>query len=78
MLGCTGGAVMRTLRNALNPLSTGFTRWWCHSGLRALLRGQPRDFYRRGPVHLEPMDPQVRQARIDAIERILADRGNRD
>lgn len=62
---------MRALRNALNPVSTAFSRWWCHSSLRAVLRGKPRNFYRRGPVQMAPMDPGVRQARIEAIERVL-------
>lgn len=61
---------MRAVRNALNPLSTGFSRWWCHSSLRAILRGKPRNFGRPGPTRSEPMDPQVRPSRIDAIEQI--------
>jgi hypothetical protein len=64
---------MRALRNAVNPFSTALTRWWCHSGLRALLRGKPR-VCRRAPPPIEPMDPEVRRARIDAIERVLGDR----
>jgi hypothetical protein len=68
---------MRTLRNAMNPVSTAFSRWLCHSSLRALASGKPLNYYRRrgpplaGPVPSAPMDPVVRQARIDEIERIL-------
>ena len=67
---------MRTLRNAVNPVSTAFSRWWCHSSVRALASGKPWNYYRRrrrplaGPARSAPMDPQVRQARIDAIERV--------
>jgi hypothetical protein len=79
---------MGTLRDAVNPFSTAFSRWWCHSSLRAIASGKPRDFYRRrgpavrrtgwrGPVASEPMDPARRQDRINAIERALAsDRGD--
>ena len=74
---------MRALRNSVNPFSTAFSRWWCHSSLRAIASGKPRDFYRRrgpalrrtgwrGPVASEPMDPAVRQDRIAALERALA------
>ncbi len=68
---------MRTLRNAVNPVSTAFSRWLCHSSLLALASGKPWNYYRRrgrplaGPVPSAPMDPQVRPARIDAIERVL-------
>jgi hypothetical protein len=41
---------MGALRNAVNPFSTAFSRWWCHSSLRAIAGGKPRNFYRsRGP-----------------------------
>jgi hypothetical protein len=73
---------MRALRNAVNPFSTAFSQWWCHSSLRAIASGKPRNFYRRGPalrrsgwrgpVASEPMDPAVRQDRIAALERTLA------
>lgn len=72
---------MRTLRNALNPVSTAVSRWWCHSRLRALANGKPWNYYQRrgrppaGPTRNAPMDPQVRQARIEAIERILGPGG---
>jgi hypothetical protein len=66
---------MRALRNAVNPLSTAFSRWWCHSRLRAIASGKPRHFYRQRlparPVPAPPLDPAVRQARIDATERVL-------
>jgi hypothetical protein len=66
---------MRALRNAVNPFSTAFSQWWCHSSLRAIASGKPRGFYRQRrparPVPAPPMDPAVRQARIDEIERVL-------
>ena len=41
---------MGALRNAVNPFSTAFSQWWCHSSLRAIAGGKPRNFYRsRGP-----------------------------
>jgi hypothetical protein len=72
---------MRTLRNVLNPVSTAVSRWWCHSSPRALASGKPWNYYRRrgrplaGPARSALMDPQVRQARIEAIERILGPGG---
>jgi len=66
---------MRALRNAVNPFSTAFSRWWCHSSLRAIASGKPRDFSRRGRRPAGPvpaMDPAVRQDRIAALERALA------
>jgi hypothetical protein len=66
---------MGVLRNAVNPFSTAFSRWWCHSSLRAMASGKPRDFYRQRlaarPVPAPPLDPAVRQARIGEIERVL-------
>ena len=66
---------MGVLRNAVNPFSTACSRWWCHSSLRAIASGKPRDFYRHRlparPVAAPPMDPAARQARIDEIERVL-------
>ncbi len=80
--------MMRPLRNAINPLSTGFTRWWCRSDLRAVLDGRPRGSYKRlvsrrpapmrpldGTVPMPPMAESVRLARIAAIERLM---GNDD
>ena len=66
---------MGALRNAVNPFSTAFSRWWCHSSLRAIARGKPAGFYRQRkparPVRSAPLDPAVRQARIDAIDEVL-------
>jgi hypothetical protein len=68
--------MLRSLRNAANPLSTGLSRWWCRSDLRAALDGKPRGTYKRlMPGHRDPMpamDEGVRRARIAAIERIMA------
>jgi hypothetical protein len=67
--------MLRAIRNAINPLSTGFTGWWCHSDVRAILNGKPRGAYRRRGLRrgdpIPPMDKAVRQARIAAIERIM-------
>jgi hypothetical protein len=66
---------MRALRTAVNPFSTGFSRWWCRSDLRSLLNGKPLGTYKRlsprRPVPLPPMEESVRLARIAAIERIM-------
>jgi hypothetical protein len=68
--------MLRSLRNAVNPLSTGFSRWWCRSDLRAALDGKPRGTYKRlmsrRPIPMPAMDESVRRARIAAIERIMA------
>ena len=67
---------MGVLRNAVNPFSTAFSRWWCHSSLRATGQRQaprllPAATCRPGRYAAPPMDPAVRQARIDEIERVL-------
>jgi hypothetical protein len=31
--------IRRRVSAAVNPVSTGFTRWWCHSAVRHLLTG---------------------------------------
>lgn len=63
--------MVRILRSAMNPLSTAFAGWWCHSSLRALLTGRPLGARRRRPGPSGPMDPDIRQARIAAIEQAL-------
>ena len=65
---------MGALRDAVNPFSTAFSRWWCYSSLRAIGHGKPAGFYRQRParsVPMRPLDPDVRQARIDAIDQVL-------
>jgi hypothetical protein len=79
---------MRVLRNAVNPFSTGFTRWWCRSDLRALRNGKPRGTYkglaprRAGqprPLNgtAPPADPAVMRARAAAIDRLMAEQENK-
>lgn len=67
--------MLRPLSDAINPFSTGFTRWWCHSDLRAVVNGKPRGAYKHRGVRpgdpVPPMDEAVRRARIAAIERIM-------
>jgi hypothetical protein len=67
--------MLRSLRKAINPLSTGFTRWWCRSNVRATLDGKPRGTYKRlmprPRAPMPTMDESVRRARIAAIERIM-------
>jgi hypothetical protein len=67
--------MLRSLRNAANPISTGLSRWWCHSSLRARLRGKPQRARAPQRRNMPPptMDERVRQERIAAIERILRD-----
>jgi hypothetical protein len=66
---------MGALRNAVNPFSTAFSRWWCHSSLRAIGRGKPAGFYRQRPparpVPAPLLDPAVRRTRADAIDEVL-------
>jgi hypothetical protein len=64
--------MLRSVRAAINPFSTGVTRWWCHSDLRAVLSGRPPGAYKRRVVPRGPMDESVRRARIAAIERAMA------
>jgi hypothetical protein len=71
--------MLRSLRNAVNPISTGLTRWWCQSSLRARLRGRPLPASARAQIRrrrtgpFPPMDEHVRRQRIAAIERVLGD-----
>jgi hypothetical protein len=71
---------MPRLRNAMNAFSTGFTRWWYHSSLRAVLNGSPRGAPRRLAARRRRRDgafprlgERVNRERIAAIERILAE-----
>jgi hypothetical protein len=45
--------IRRRVNAAVNPVSTAFTRWWCHSALRHMLTGygptaRQRRLIRRG------------------------------
>lgn len=44
---------MKSLRRALNPLSTAFTEWWCASALRARLQGAPRHRGHTGRIQVQ-------------------------
>jgi hypothetical protein len=70
--------VERRLRAAVNPLSTGLNRWWCHSAVRHLLTGYGPTRRQRavmhgrmtqGTVHA-PSAEQMR-ARAAAIDELL-------
>ena len=77
--------IRRRVNAAVNPLSTAFTRWWCHSALRHLLTGhgptarQRRLIRRATPVtsqetpatNFPPSAPQM-DARRKAIDDLLA------
>jgi|HubBroStandDraft_3_1064219.scaffolds.fasta_scaffold772235_2 hypothetical protein len=72
---------MRRLRNAINPFSTGFTRWWCHSSVRAILNGNPRGASRRlarrrrAGREFPFLDERVNRERAAAIDRLIAEEG---
>lgn len=62
----------RRLRDAVNPLSTSATRWWCHSALRRRLTGHgPKAGQRRRVRHAAgtPSAEQMR-ARRAAIDQL--------
>ena len=69
--------IRRRVRDAVNPLSTSFARWWCHSALRHMLTGygptaRQRQLMRRrtiGPGST-PSAEQM-QARRRAIDELL-------
>ena len=67
--------VERLVRNALNPFSTSFARWWCQSGRHTWLS---RTIAVPGPgeelpdVHALHVPTQSMAARRDAIDAVLA------
>jgi hypothetical protein len=42
--------IERRIRDAVNPLSTSATRWWCHSALRRRLTGHGPAARQRRPA----------------------------
>jgi DNA-directed RNA polymerase specialized sigma24 family protein len=73
--------VERLVRNALNPYSTSFARWWCRSGrstwLGRLRRpgaavAEPSQVGELAPVQELHVPTQSMAARRDAIDAVLA------
>ena len=74
--------ISRRVRDAVNPMSTAFTRWWCHSALRHMLTGYgPTPRQRRLLRHGErgtivTPSPEQMEARRRAIDNLLAPNRN--
>jgi hypothetical protein len=77
--------IQRRVRAAVNPVSTAFTRWWCHSVLRHLLTGhgltaRQRRLARRGAPVMRRWTPgtavtpsaEQMEARRRAIDDLLS------
>jgi hypothetical protein len=72
--------IARRVRNAVNPVSTAATRWWCHSVTRRRLTGHG-PAARRWRLIRSGMAPSLsreastarpeREARAAAIDRLL-------
>ena len=69
----------RRVREAVNPVSTAATGWWCHSALRHMLTGygltaRQRRFIRHGMTRGAGARPPAAQmtARAAAISQLLA------
>jgi hypothetical protein len=57
----------RRVRATINPVSTAFTRWWCHSAMRYMLTGygpkaRQRRLMRRGVIEGADSTASVEQA----------------
>jgi hypothetical protein len=68
----------RRVRGAVNPVSTGLTRWWCRSAMRHMLTGygptaRQRRLIRRGMIRGVRSTPSAEQmkARAAAIDELL-------
>jgi hypothetical protein len=68
----------RRVRTAVNPVSTGLTRWWCHSVIRHMLTGygptaRQRRLIRRGTIRGAGFTPSAEQMkeRADEIDELL-------
>jgi hypothetical protein len=68
----------RRVRAAVNPVSTGFTRWWCQSALRHSLTGhgptaRQRRLIRRVMIQSPGRTPSAEQmkARRAAVSELL-------
>jgi hypothetical protein len=63
--------VGRLVRTAVNPLSTGVTRWWCQSAVRRLLTGYGPPARRRLIRHRETALPggqaEARRAAVGGL-----------
>lgn len=70
--------IRRRVSEAVNPMSTAVTRWWCHSALRHLLTGQgptarQRRRMRRGtPGTVVTPSAEQMKARRRAIDNLLS------
>ncbi len=71
--------IERRIRAAVNPVSTGVTRWWCHSATRYMLTGhrptaRQRLPVRRGMARSVSFTPTARltKARAAAIDDLMA------
>ena len=69
----------RRVRDAVNPVSTAATRWWCYSALRHMLTGygptaRQRQLIRHGMIHgaAGTPSPEQMKARAAAIDQLLA------
>ncbi len=56
----------RRVRTAVNPASTAFARWWCHSAMRHTLTGygptaKQRRLTRHGVIRGDGFTPSVEQ-----------------
>lgn len=68
--------IRRRVNAAVNPVSTAFTRWWCHSALRHMLTGhgptaRQRRLMRHGGTIVTPSAKQM-EARRRAIDDLLS------
>lgn len=66
------------VRAAVNPVSTAFTGWWCHSAMRHMLTGygptaRERRLIRHGVIRGAGFTPSAEQmkARRAAIDELL-------
>ena len=67
----------RRIRAAVNPLSSAFSRWWCHSAVRHLLTGYGptargwqathREIFRDAGFTPSAEQMKVRRAKIDEL-----------
>jgi hypothetical protein len=72
--------IERRVRNAVNPYSTAFARWWCHSGrylLPAKVSHRPATAVRLDRLRAERLaarvPPDVMAKRRAALDALLAE-----
>ena len=64
--------IERRVRDAVNPLSTALTHWWCHSALRRRLTGHgPTPSQRRLVRYAPAPSAEQMKARRAAIDELL-------